>query len=61
MYDLDFHPNALKEWKKLDNVIREQFKIKLAERLQNPRIASAQIEKKSLQNKITRCGLSFSV
>lgn len=54
MYDLDFHPSALKEWKKLDSVIREQFKIKLAERLQNPRIASAQIEKNRYKIKL-RC------
>jgi mRNA interferase RelE/StbE len=61
MYALDFHPIALKEWRKLDNSIREQFKDKLAERLQNPYISSAQIGKKSLQNKIARCWLSLSV
>jgi len=31
----------LKEWKKLDPALREQFKKKLAERLENPRVASA--------------------
>ncbi len=56
MYDLDFHPSALKEWKKLDSVIREQFKIKLAERLQNPRIASAQIEKNRYKIKLRGVG-----
>lgn len=25
-YDLEFDPRALKEWKKLDNTVREQFK-----------------------------------
>jgi mRNA interferase RelE/StbE len=33
MYALVFHPAALKEWRKLDYSIREQFKDKLAERL----------------------------
>ena len=37
-YDLDFLPSALKEWKKLDNSIRQQLKKKLAERLKNPRV-----------------------
>ena len=64
MYFLDFHPDALKEWRKLDNSIREQFKAKLKKRLQNPCVLSAKIEKnrkKSLQNKITQCWLSFGV
>ena len=38
-YDLEFHPKALKEWKKLDVQVKEQFKKKLKERLDNPRIA----------------------
>jgi mRNA interferase RelE/StbE len=33
----------LKEWRKLDSITREQFKSKLAERLQNPKIASARL------------------
>jgi len=45
MYSLDFHPDALKEWQKLDNSIREGFKAKLKERLQNPCVLSAKIEK----------------
>lgn len=40
-YKLDFHPDALTEWRKLDKTISEQFKKKLAERLQNPRVPSA--------------------
>jgi len=40
-YRLRFHVLALKEWKKLDAALREQFKRKLAERLAEPRIASA--------------------
>ncbi len=38
-YDLAFHPKALKEWKKLEANIKEQFKKKLKERLENPKIA----------------------
>lgn len=37
-YELEFHPQALKEWKNLDETIKEQFKKKLKERLQNPKV-----------------------
>jgi len=37
-YKLDFVPAAKKEWDKLDFTIKEQFKKKLAERLQHPYI-----------------------
>jgi len=36
-FELAFLDEALKEWRKLDKAIREQFKTKLAERLQNPK------------------------
>ena len=42
-YELGFLDEALKEWHKLDASVREQFKTKLAERLENPRIASARL------------------
>jgi mRNA interferase RelE/StbE len=42
-YELAFLDEALKEWRKLDNVTREQFKAKLAERLQNPKVPSARL------------------
>lgn len=42
-YELGFVEDALKEWRKLDNVIRTQFKKKLAERLESPRIPSAKL------------------
>jgi len=42
-YELAFLDEALKEWRKLDNVTREQFKAKLAERLQTPKIPSARL------------------
>ncbi|AYN17550.1 type II toxin-antitoxin system mRNA interferase toxin, RelE/StbE family [Pseudomonas monteilii] len=37
-YSLDFDCRALKEWKKLGDTVREQFKKKLAEVLLNPRV-----------------------
>jgi mRNA interferase RelE/StbE len=39
-YQLAFKASALKEWKKLAEPIRKQFKKKLAERLEMPRIPS---------------------
>jgi mRNA interferase RelE/StbE len=42
-YELAFLDEALKEWRKLDNATREQFKAKLTERLQNPKIPSARL------------------
>jgi mRNA interferase RelE/StbE len=42
-YELAFLDDALKEWRKLDNSIRQQFKKKLAERLQQPDILSARL------------------
>ena len=35
-YNLEFLPKALKEWEALDKSVKEQFKKKLAERLENP-------------------------
>lgn len=40
-YELAFKPSALKEWKKLGETIRAQFKKKLAERLGNPHVPAA--------------------
>lgn len=40
-YKLRFHDLALKEWKRLDKTLQDQFKKKLAERLEHPRVASA--------------------
>ena len=42
-YKLSFHPDALEEWRKLDATVSVQFKKKLAERLQNPRVPSAKL------------------
>jgi mRNA interferase RelE/StbE len=40
-YKLAFKKSALKEWEKLGHTVREQFKKKLKERLENPHIAAA--------------------
>jgi mRNA interferase RelE/StbE len=37
-YSLEFDRRALKEWNKLGDSLRQQFKKKLAEVLENPRI-----------------------
>lgn len=37
-FELQFLPSALKEWDKLGAPVRAQFKKKLAERLEHPRI-----------------------
>jgi mRNA interferase RelE/StbE len=42
-YSLKFKEEALKEWRKLDGNLRNQFKKKLAERLQNPRVPAAKL------------------
>ncbi|MER2490484.1 type II toxin-antitoxin system RelE family toxin [Catenovulum sediminis] len=42
-YKLKFLPVALKEWKKLAPPIQNQFKKKLTERLENPKVPSAKL------------------
>lgn len=42
-YNLIFKEEALREWRKLDPTVRTQFKKKLIERLDCPRIASSQL------------------
>jgi mRNA interferase RelE/StbE len=42
-FRLEFLEPALKEWGKLDNNTREQFKKKLDERLQNPRVPQSKL------------------
>lgn len=37
-YELEFMPKALKEWQKLDLNTKEQFKKKLAKRLESPKV-----------------------
>ncbi len=42
-YKLRFKSQALKEWKKLDESVRVQFKKRLIERLEKPRVESARL------------------
>ena len=42
-YELEFDPRALKEWHKLGDTVKTQFKKKLADVLLNPRIDSARL------------------
>jgi len=42
-YELEFDPRALKEWHKLGDTVKAQFKKKLAGVLLNPRIESARL------------------
>ena len=42
-YRLKFLPSALKEWKRLDPPIQQQFKKKLQQRLINPRVSASQL------------------
>jgi len=42
-YKLKFKDEALKEWRKLDGSLREQFKKKLEERLQEPCVPAAKL------------------
>ena len=44
--------NPLKEWKKLDSTIREQFRAKLLERLESPCISSTKLRKSDNRYKI---------
>jgi len=42
-YELEFIAKSFKEWNKLGKTIKEQFKKKLAKRLEVPRIESARL------------------
>ena len=42
-YELEFKESALKEWHKLDRSLREMFKKRLIERLDDPRVESARL------------------
>lgn len=51
-YSLKFKEEALKEWGKLDNAVREQFKNKLQERLASPRVPVAKLSGQTDRYKI---------
>ena len=49
-YELAFHEDALKEWKKLDGSVRAQFKSQLAARLENPHVPSAKLRGRDMKD-----------
>jgi mRNA interferase RelE/StbE len=49
-YELRFLPSALKEWEKLGHTLRAQFKKKLAERLQRPRVEADRLREADLRD-----------
>ena len=55
IYELGFLDDALEEWRKLDSSIRVQFKKKISERLNNPRIPSAKLSGHQDRYKIHSC------
>ncbi len=58
-FELAFLEPALKEWKKLDRTVRDQFKAKLAERLEHPRIPSAKLHGHPDRYKIKLRGVGY--
>lgn len=58
-YELGFVEAALKEWRKLDSNTREQFKKKLTERLENPRVPSAKLSGHQDRYKIKLRGVGY--
>ncbi|AMR14131.1 type II toxin-antitoxin system RelE/ParE family toxin [Klebsiella quasipneumoniae] len=42
-YELEFDPRAWREWQKLGETVKKQFKNKLQQIVQNPRIESARL------------------
>ncbi|MBD2809409.1 type II toxin-antitoxin system RelE/ParE family toxin [Xenorhabdus sp. Vera] len=52
IYSLKFEKWALKEWEKLGHPIREKFKKKLAECLENPHVPSARLSGRNNRYKI---------
>ncbi|MBD0414436.1 type II toxin-antitoxin system RelE family toxin [Oryzicola mucosus] len=58
-YELGFLDAALKEWRKLDSNTREQFKKKLAERCENPRVPSAKLSGSTDRYKIKLRGPGY--
>lgn len=59
IYELAFVDEALKEWRKLGDTVREQFKTKLAERLHNPKIPSARLHGTKERYKIKLRGAGY--
>ncbi len=58
-YELGFVDAALKEWRKLDENTRDQFKKKLAERLSNPHVPAARLSGRQNRYKIKLRNLGY--
>ncbi len=58
-FELGFLEEALREWRKLDSSVREQFKDRLAERLVRPRIVSAKLSGHKNRYKIKLRGAGY--
>ena len=51
-FELAFHPEALREWHKLDSTVRDPCKKKLAERLIEPRVIAHRLRGSAERYKI---------
>lgn len=51
-YSLEFHEQALKEWKRLGAPVREQLKKKITERLENPHVPASRLSGSRVRYKI---------
>lgn len=51
-FELRFKEEALHEWRRLDRVVRDQFKKKLAERLECPRVPASKLSGRKDRYKI---------
>ncbi|MBA1146242.1 type II toxin-antitoxin system RelE/ParE family toxin [Ectothiorhodospiraceae bacterium WFHF3C12] len=49
-YELSFKESALKEWKKLDPPIQDQFRKKLKERRDNPHVPGDRLREKGFED-----------
>jgi len=58
-YELGFLDDALSEWRKLDWTVRTQFKKKLAERLEAPRVPVAKLSGHPDRYKIKLRSISY--
>lgn len=58
-YSLAFKEDALKEWRALDNTVREQFKNKLEERLGNPHVPASKLSGQKNRYKIKLRNMGF--
>lgn len=61
-YGLEFNSEAMKEWKKLDSTVCEQFRKQLKKRIIEPLVPSARLHGTDMSNvyKIGMCQASVS-